>query len=186
MKEIRFEGKYGQKLAVSDVKENHSLYDQAKKKRDSLIQRIANYDDAIGELYLNQQKISVPMLKNAVRRMLNNPNVFDKISPVFLGASLRNQGVQPLLDAIVDYLPSPTQRPNVVSSLDNTMSRRPVKAQSLSAFTFKVLSDRELGSLAYTRVYSGFMSKNSNVLNSSRGVTEKSNYLIIKYKLFTE
>ena len=48
------------------------------------------------------------MIKNAVRRMLNNQNVFDKISPIFLGASLRNQGVQPLLDAIVDYLPSPT------------------------------------------------------------------------------
>lgn len=73
-----------------------------------MIERIANYDDVVGELYLNEQKITISVIKTAVRRMLNNPAILNKITPVFLGASYKNKGVQPLLDAVVDYLPSPT------------------------------------------------------------------------------
>jgi elongation factor G len=74
--------------------------------------------------------------------MLSNPAVFQKITLMFLGASYRNKGVQPLLDAVVDYLPSPTERPPVESSLDPTVKRRPIKAERFSAYTFKVIVDK--------------------------------------------
>jgi elongation factor G len=81
------------------------------------VERIANYDDQVGDLFLNEQPISVSALKAAVRRMLNNSDLQGKICPIFLGAAYKNKGIQPLLDAIVDYLPSPTERPPVSSTL---------------------------------------------------------------------
>lgn len=87
--------------------------------------------------------------------MLNTPSVYEKVTPLFLGAAYKNKGVQPLLDAIVDYLPSPTERPPVVSSLDTSLVRRPIRAETFAAYTFKVIVDKEHGVLAYTRIYSG-------------------------------
>lgn len=110
------------------------------------------------------------MLKSAVRRMLNEPKIFQKITPIFFGSAYRNKGVQPLLDAIVDYLPSPTERPPVASILDPTIIRKPVKTENFSGYTFKVICDSEHGVLAYTRIYSGELKKTSDILNSSRGV----------------
>ena len=69
----------------------------------------------------------MPTIKTAMRRMLNDPAVFQKVTLMFLGASYRNKGVQPLLDAIVDYLPSPTERPPMVNSQDSSTIRKPVK-----------------------------------------------------------
>ena len=74
--------------------------------------------------------------------MLNNPAVFQKITLMFLGASFKNKGVQPLMDAVVDYLPSPTERPPILSDVDPNMVRKPIKAEMFSAYTFKVLCDQ--------------------------------------------
>lgn len=77
---------------------------------------------------MSEQKLTVPVLKSAVRRMLANPFIFNKITPLFLGAAYKHKGVQPLLDAIIDYLPSPTERPPIVSSLDPSLIRNPSKS----------------------------------------------------------
>ncbi len=102
--------------------------------------------------------------------MLNNSTLQGKICPIFIGAAYKNKGVQPLMDAIVDYLPSPTERPPVSSTLKPDIIRNPVKNEKFSAYTFKVICDNELGPLAYTRIYSGELKKNNNIFNSSRGV----------------
>lgn len=82
------------------------------------MEKIANYDELVGDLFLSEQPISVTVLKAAVKRMLNNPELQGKICPIFMGAAYKNKGVQPLLDAIVDYLPSPTERPPVSSTIN--------------------------------------------------------------------
>ena len=79
----------------------------------------------------------------------------NKVCPIFIGAAYKNKGVQSLLDAVVDYLPSPTERMPVVSKTDESVIRKPIKNERFSAYTFKVIYDRELGPLAYTRIYSG-------------------------------
>lgn len=155
---------------IIDVKQGHALYEDMLKKREELVERIANYDEQIGDLFLNEQPIGVPLLKAAVKRMLNNPELQGKICPIFLGAAYKNKGVQPLLDAIVDYLPSPTERPPVSSTLNPEIVRKPIKSDRFSAYTFKVICDSELGALAYTRIYSGELKKNNSLFNSSRGV----------------
>lgn len=150
------------------------------KKRQELVERIANYDELVGDLFLNEQPISVAVLKAAVKRMLNDPVLQGKICPIFIGAAYKNKGVQPLLDAIVDYLPSPTERPPVSSTLNPEITRNPIKSDRFSAYTFKVICDGELGPLAYTRIYSGELKKNNSLFNSSRGLIEKSNTLPIQ------
>jgi elongation factor G len=175
MRETTFKGKYGEQLESVEVRKDHPLHAEAHKKRLELVEKIANYDDAVGDLFLNEQPISEGQLKAAVRRILNDPDLQSKVCPIFLGSAFRNKGVQLLMDAVVDYLPSPTERQPVASSLDPLLTRKPLKNERFSAYTFKVICDSELGPLAYTRIYSGELRKNSSFFNSSRGVVEKSN-----------
>ena len=73
--------------------------------------------------------------------MMNDPAIFEKVTLMFLGASFKNKGVQPLLDAIVDYLPSPTEKPPVVNSLEPSVMRKPIKAERFLGYSFKTLCD---------------------------------------------
>ena len=87
-----------------------------------------------------------------------------------MGSAFKNKGVQPLLDAVASYLPSPTERPPIISNADSTVKRQPIKTERFSGYTFKVVYDKEHGPLFYTRVYSGFLKKNS-VKSSERCFT---------------
>lgn len=173
MRETTFKGKYGEQLESAEVRKEHPLYAEAQRRRLELVEKIANYDESVGDLFLSEQPISEGQLKAAVRRILNHPELQSRVCPIFLGSAFRNKGVQLLMDAVVDYLPSPTERPPVASSLDALLTRKPLKNERFSAYSFKVICDSELGPLAYTRIYSGELRKNSSFFNSSRGVVEK-------------
>lgn len=95
------------------------------------------------------------------------------LCPIYVGTSFKNKGVQPVMDAIVDYLPSPNLRDPVHDAEDKEQIRKPVKTDPLAGYVFKILYDLEMGPLAYTRIYSGEMKKTTNLLNSSTNTPEK-------------
>ena len=92
------------------------------------------------------------------------------ITPVLLGSSFKNKGVQPILDSVISYLPSPLQRDPVSSCDPEEVPRQPNKTEPLTGYVFKVLFDFERGPLAYTRIYSGQLSKNLDIYNSSKRI----------------
>ena len=173
MKQLTFGGMYGDEVATTEVKEGHPLFEEAQRRRSELVERIANYDDLTGELFLQDEPIAPTVLRASVRRILSNQSIHTRVCPILMGSAFKNKGVQPLLDAVAHYLPSPSERPSIVSSVDPSVRRQPIKTERFAGYTFKVVVDREHGPLTYTRVYSGFLKKNSTIFNSSRGIPEK-------------
>jgi elongation factor G len=149
-------------------------YDEAAREwRDKLLETIAENDDEIMELYLEGQEPSVEVLKAAIRRA----TIGNKINPVLCGTAFKNKGVQPLLDAVVDYLPSPLDIPAIaghaVGDEEKTVERHADESEPFSALAFKIMSDPHLGKLTYIRVYSGRLESGSPVLNSTKGRKER-------------
>jgi elongation factor G len=154
--------------------------DQVQARRSALVERIAETDDALTERYLGGQEISPAELRAALRRA----TLSGKIIPVLCGAALRNKGVQALLDAIVDYLPSPLDVPPVVGidPRNGEARTRPVKDDApLAALVFKVVTDPYAGRLTYFRVYSGKLRMGARVLNATRDRTERIARLLRMY-----
>ena len=154
--------------------------EKAARKRAALVEKIAELDDALIEKFLEGETISLAELKTALRKGVLNANV----TPVFCGTSLRNKGVQPLLDAVVDYLPSPLDVPPVKATLlrdDSLVLRSPDPTQPLSALVFKIVTDPYMGRLAYIRVYSGKVKQGEAVYNSSKGKKERVGRLLRMY-----
>jgi len=154
--------------------------EKAARKRAALVEKIAELDDALIEKFLEGETISLAELKAALRKGVLNANV----TPVFCGTSLRNKGVQPLLDAVVDYLPSPLDVPPVKATLlrdDSLVLRSPDPTQPLSALVFKIVTDPYMGRLAYIRVYSGKVKQGEAVYNSSKGKKERVGRLLRMY-----
>ena len=154
--------------------------EKAARKRAALVEKIAELDDALIEKFLEGETISLAELKAALRKGVLNANV----TPVFCGTSLRNKGVQPLLDAVVDYLPSPLDVPPVKATLlrdDSLVLRSPDPTQPLSALVFKIVTDPYMGRLAYIRVYSGKVKQGEAVYNSSKGKKERIGRLLRMY-----
>lgn len=148
--------------------------------RAHMIEKIAETDDELTVKFLEGDEISVPELKAALRRA----TIASKCNPVFCGSALKNKGVQPMLDAVVDYLPSPLDVPNVKGSDPKTEEplERPTDSKApLSALVFKIVADPFVGRLAYFRVYSGKITAGSNVLNSTKGKRERISRLIRMY-----
>src|SRR2546425_10157215 len=111
-----------------------------------------------------------------ILRALRTGTLKNKITPVLLGSAFKNKGVQPLLDAVVDYLPSPLDVPPVHGidpRTENELSRRPATDEPFSALVFKVMSDPYVGKLTYFRVYSGQVKAGERVLNTTTGKTEQ-------------
>jgi elongation factor G len=148
--------------------------------RAQMIEQIAETDEELTLKYLEGEEISKEELKTALRHAV----IEGVIAPVYCGSALKNKGVQPLLDAVVDYLPSPDDIPDVVGTKpdsDENVTRPPDDDAPLSALVFKIVTDPYVGRLAYFRVYSGKITKGSTVYNSSKGKRERVGRLLRMY-----
>ena len=145
--------------------------------RARMVEQIAETDDDLTIKYLEGEEISVDELKAALRRAV----IAGKATPVFCGSSLRNKGVQPVLDAVIDYLPSPADIPPVVGThpQDRRRDRAPRTDDApLSALVFKIVTDPYVGRLAYFRVYSGKLAQGAMVYNSTKDRRERIGRLV--------
>lgn len=148
------------------------LKDIAEEYRTRLLEVVAEQDDELMMKYLEGEELTVEEIKAALRKA----TISFKIVPVLCGSSYRNKGVQPLLDAIVDYLPSPLDLPPVVGTSPDTgeeIARHSADEEPLSALAFKVMADPYIGKLVYVRVYSGVLKSGSYVYNTTRGTKER-------------
>jgi len=148
------------------------LREQADKYRESLLEAVADTDEGLLEKFLEGKEIT----ESEVRKAVRDATLAIKIIPVICGTAFKNKGVQPLLDAVIDYLPSPVDVPAVqgVNPEDGTTAERSADDNApFSALAFKIMSDPFVGSLTFFRVYSGFMSAGSYVFNASKGRKER-------------
>ncbi|MGD8865733.1 MAG: elongation factor G, partial [Anaerolineales bacterium] len=148
--------------------------------RDQMVEKIAEADDDLTLKYLEGEEITIEELKTALRKAV----IENQATPVYCGSSLRNKGVQPLLDAIIDYLPSPIEVPPVrgfIPEKGEEIERAPDDDASLSALVFKIVTDPYVGRLAYLRVYSGKITKGATVYNSTSGKKERIGRLLRMY-----
>ncbi len=170
MRAIVYGDDLGQK--VEEVEIPAEMLDQAKEYHEKLVEAAVEFDEALLERYLEGGEISVDELKRGLRQ----GTIASKISPVLCGTSYRNKGVQPLLDAVVDYLPSPLDIPPVQGQLpdsEESAVREASEEEPFSALAFKIMTDPYVGKLAFFRVYSGKLSAGSYVYNSTKGKRER-------------
>jgi len=156
------------------------LREEAQAAHETLIERIAETDETLTREYLEGQTISTEALKAALRRA----TLSGQLVPVMCGSSLRNKGVQPLLDGVVDYLPSPVDIPPIKGTNPYTRHEETRSADDDEPFTalvFKIVSDPYMGRLAYFRVYSGTVHVGESVLNSTKGKKERLGRVIRMY-----
>jgi len=153
---------------------------ESAERRTAMIEQIAETDEELTLRYLEGEEISIEELKAGIRRAV----VAGEATLVYCGSALRNKGVHPILDAIVDYLPSPIDIPDVVGykpASGEEITRPPSDEAPLSALVFKIVSDPYVGRLAYFRVYSGKISKGASVYNSRKGKRERVGRLLRMY-----
>jgi elongation factor G len=172
MKALTWRGEtaLGEKYTVEEIPAD--LADQAGEWREKLLETLADVDDEIAEIYLGDGQFTVAQLKAAIRRA----TIADKINPVLTGSAFKNKGVQPMLDAVVDYLPSPLDVDHVEGLLQDGVTvaiRRSDESEPLSALAFKIATDQHLGKLTYVRVYSGVVENGQQVLNSTKDRKER-------------
>jgi elongation factor G len=173
MKAIQYKDDLGREVEIEDIPADMTA--EAEEARTHLLEAIAEYDDELMEAYLAEEEIDVDRLRAAIRKATLDIS----ITPVLCGSSFKNKGVQPLLDAVVDYLPSPLDVPPVEGleivkgEEDRPANRLADDDQPFAALAFKVMSDPFVGKLTYFRVYSGKLGAGSRVLNSATGRTER-------------
>ncbi len=168
----------GAHYQVTDVPEE--MKDEVEKYRAQLIEQIAETDDQLLEKYLEGGELSLQELKQALRRS----TIAYKLVPVYCGSSLRNKGVQPLLDAIVDFLPSPADVPPAKGENPKTgevEERHPDVKEPFSALAFKIQTDPHVGRLTYARVYSGKINSGSYIYNSTKSKKERVGRLLLMH-----
>jgi elongation factor G len=149
------------------------LREQAEEYHHQLIDAVAEHDEELLETYLMDEASVTPEM---IRRALRKATLAIAVTPVLLGSAFKNKGVQPLLDGVVDYLPSPLDVPpvhGVDPRTEHELSRRPTEDEPFSALAFKVMSDPYVGKLTYFRVYSGKIEAGDRVLNVTTGRTER-------------
>ncbi|WP_235854592.1 elongation factor G [Nonomuraea aridisoli] len=161
----------GEMYDTIDIPADHA--DAAREWRDRLIETVAENDDELMELFLEGTEPSEEQLVAAIRRA----TLSSSINPVLCGTAFKNKGVQPLLDAIVAYLPAPTDIPafkgHAVGNEDKVIERHADPSEPFSALAFKIASDPHLGKITYIRIYSGTLEAGSQVINSVKGKKER-------------
>ncbi len=171
MKAYRFEGELGEKMKEEEIPAEFA--DKAKEWRGKFMERVAGEDEKMMNAYLAGEEIKV----EDIRKVLRKAVLARTIIPVFAGSALKNTGVQLLLDAIVDYLPSPVDV-GAIEGVDpkdpeKVLERKPSDEEPFAALAFKVATDPFVGTLTYFRVYSGTLKKGSYVLNTITGEKER-------------
>jgi len=160
----------GAKYVVGDIPEN--LLDQAKEYREKMIDAVAEFDEQVMEKYLNGHALT----EEEIRRAIRAATIAMKVTPVLCGSAFKNKGVQQLLDAVVEYLPSPLDIPPVKGVDPNTgkeVERKPDDNDPFSALAFKMMTDPFAGQLVFFRVYSGTLKTGSPVLNVTKGTKDR-------------
>ena len=160
----------GTQYEVREVPED--MKDLVEKYRDKIIEKAAEGDDALMEKYLEGVEPSIEEVKASIRRQTLNCDLF----PVFCGSAYKNKGIQMLLDAVLDYLPAPTDVPAVKGTDPKTgeeITRESSDEAPMAALAFKIMADPFVGKLAFFRVYSGIMKQGTYILNSTKGKKER-------------
>ncbi len=168
----------GMEFTVKDVTDDYK--DKVHKYRSQMVEKIAGEDETLMEKFLNDQEISVPELKSVLRKA----TIDRKLFPIFCGAAWRNKGIHPVLDGIIDYLPSPLDLPPIEGfnpENNEVITRKPIKSEPLSALLFKVQSDPHVGTLSYVRVYSGTLKSGSEVYNTTKQKSERIGRLLLMH-----
>jgi len=170
MKAYEFEGAMGETVVEKEIPAE--LMDKAQAQRDILIEKISETDDELTMKFLEGEEISLDELKAALRKAV----IEVKLIPVFTGTALRNKGVQLVLDAVVDYLPAPTDLPSVKAEDVKTgeeISIEPSEDKPFAALAFKVATDPFVGQVTFFRIYAGSLKSGSYVYNSTKGEKER-------------
>jgi len=171
MQAIVYKDDLGQQFDVGEIPAE--LVEQAQEYHHQLIDAISHFDDEVLEQYLEDENSVTP---DQIRRAIRAGTLTDEITPVLLGSAFKNKGVQPLLDAVIDYLPSPLDVPPVhgIDPKTSQETERPASIEApFAALAFKVMSDPYVGKLTYFRVYSGRLKAGDRVLNTTTGKTER-------------
>ena len=170
-KAYKFEGKFGEQVVEIPVPED--MKEKLEQYYSELVERIAEFDDAVTEKYLNGEEISLEEFKKALRKGVISNGIY----PVMCGTVLQNTGVQPALDAVCDYLPSPLDILEIeASDVKDESQKIIIKAdekEPFSGLAFKIATDPFIGKLCFVRVYSGVLTSGSYILNSSTGNKER-------------
>jgi len=175
MKALYFEGEFGEKIKEKEIPAN--LKKEAEKARQNLVERIAAEDHSLLEKFLANEEISLESLQQVLRKA-----VLDyKLVPILCGSALKNKGIQPILDAVCYYFPSPSDLPPIKGNDPKTgelIERKHNDSEPFSALVFKIAADPFVGTLSYFRVYSGQLKKGSYILNSTTGEKERISRLL--------
>ncbi len=175
MKAVTFEGEHGEKNILSDIPEDLSA--EAEMYRHNLIEKIVEQDDELVAKYLDGKEISEIELRGALRKA----TIAGAVVPVLCGSALKNKAVQLVLDAVVDYLPSPLDIPAIKGEDPNTgteIEKHPSDEEPFSGLAFKIATDPFIGNLTYVRVYSGVLKRGTYILNSTKGEQERIGRLV--------
>ena len=170
MKANIYKNELGTEFTVEDIPSD--LVEVAEKYRAELLENIAEHDEELMEKYLEGEELTEEEIKRAIR----TATIANAMNPVLCGSAYKNKGVQPLLDAIVDYMPAPTDVPDIKGvdpQTDEPTTRKSSDEEPFAALAFKIATDPYVGKLAFTRIYSGSVESGSYVYNSTKGKRER-------------
>ena len=178
MRAYKFEGELGEEVAEYDIPEN--LLEKANNYRKKMMEKVAESDDTLIEKYLSGEELTEDEIRTGLRKLTINTDIY----PIYCGTSLQNKGAQKLLDGVIDYLPSPKDKPPVMGIKEKSDEHIELSADEngpLAALAFKVQTDPYVGRLTYFRVYSGKATAGSYIYNATTGEKERLGRIILMH-----